>query len=223
MDSYEKKIREYLNSDNVDQSCKSILINLFPELCDSEDEKIRKYLITYFSDIDDCASNLKGKDIVAWLEKQRDQKHEWSEKDENYMNALIDKLETLNFCNDSFSIGGYRVDVIGNWLKSLKDRCVPQKQYGNDVPSREYILNIWELGNLWKEKTKGVCGTEIEYIQEHWKEGDYYEKLVPQKNWKPSEEQIYMLNWITLTLGDGPLAEKAREVISDLLEQLKAL
>jgi len=44
--------------------------NVFPELAESEDEKIRKYLITYFSNIDDCASSIKGKDVVAWLEKQ---------------------------------------------------------------------------------------------------------------------------------------------------------
>jgi hypothetical protein len=55
--------------------CKNILCtlkNIFPELCESEDEKIRKSLIEYFeshhNDTEFCGS--KVIDILDWLEKQ---------------------------------------------------------------------------------------------------------------------------------------------------------
>lgn len=41
-----------------------------------------------------------------------------------------------------------------------------------DVPSKELIFSIWDLGNWWKEITKGGIieeyGTQLEYIQKHW-------------------------------------------------------
>ena len=131
-------------------------------------------------------------------EKQGEQKQNancllsWSEEDEAIWAEISDLLwEGYKQSGSKFSW-----DDIRNWvihkLKSLR----PQKQCCNDVPSREYILNVWELGNYWKELTKGVCstehGTQLEYIQNHWKEGEYYDKIIvcPQKQWKPSDEQL---------------------------------
>ena len=63
------------------ESCKEAVDWLEKQKCHKQeaidmckDEEIREYLITYFSEIDDCSTNLKGKDIVAWLEKQGEQK-----------------------------------------------------------------------------------------------------------------------------------------------------
>ena len=47
-----------------------------------------------------------------------------------------------------------------------------------NVPSREVILSIWDLGNEWKELTGGCIsteyGTQLEYVQKHWHESEYY-------------------------------------------------
>lgn len=72
-----KKLRDfYRDYDTI--SClidvKEELANLFPELAESEDERIRKALIKYFTLSDDNADyqccGVHYKDIVAWLEKQ---------------------------------------------------------------------------------------------------------------------------------------------------------
>lgn len=46
------------------------------------------------------------------------------------------------------------------------------------IPTRETILSIWELGNDWKDITHGSIstkyGTQLEYIQKHWQESEYY-------------------------------------------------
>lgn len=110
----------------------------FPELKESENEKIRQAIHIYLDWLDgrkDCQP--KGdytiKDMLAWLEKQGEQK------------------SILN------------------------------------VPLREVILSIWDLGNEWKELTNGCIsteyGTQLDYIQKHWCESEYYlrEKRSEQK------------------------------------------
>lgn len=58
--------------------CNVIIETIFPELKESEDEKIRKALIRYFTLSDEHAYNeacgVSYRDIVAWLEKQGEQK-----------------------------------------------------------------------------------------------------------------------------------------------------
>lgn len=117
----------------------SVCETIFPELKESEDERIRKMIIYQMErwhkaalennavqDIKDSA------DAITWLEKQGEQ----------------------------------------------------------NVPSREMVLNVWELGNIWKEITKGVCntehGTQLEFIIKHWNEGEHYtEWLEKQGEQKP--------------------------------------
>ena len=49
-----------------------------------------------------------------------------------------------------------------------------------NVPSREVITSIWDLGNEWKELTNSRIstehGTQLDYIQKHWHESEYYLK-----------------------------------------------
>ena len=47
---YEKKIRELIDSNDVDPLYRSVLITLFPELAESEDEKIRKWIVDELKD-----------------------------------------------------------------------------------------------------------------------------------------------------------------------------
>lgn len=57
-----------------------------------------------------------------------------------------------------------------------------EKQKYSNIPSRETILAVWELGNDWKDLTKGVCstehGTQLKYIQNHWQESSYYDNIM---------------------------------------------
>lgn len=88
------------------------IIDIFYELKESEDEKIRKALIEHIKS--NCATNFvlfqkfSPDDVIAWLEKQSEQKSTWSEEDEKMLNHIIGLLEGL--------------PNLHNWLKSLKDR-----------------------------------------------------------------------------------------------------
>lgn len=58
------------------------------------------------------------------------------------------------------------------------------------VPSKEVILAIWDLGNEWKELTNGIIsteqGTQLDYIQKHWCESEYYLREM-QSEHKPAD------------------------------------
>lgn len=67
---------------------------IFPELKESEDEKIRKELKEAFEayDIDSTWNGIPIRSILTWIEKQKELKQEWSEEDENalkYFHELI--------------------------------------------------------------------------------------------------------------------------------------
>jgi len=133
---YEKKNQEDLESakgllaiakENNNKIAIQIIEKFFPELRESEDERIREELIEYIRKttcvnfIGKC-SKKEAEKFISWLEKQSEH-------------------------NDI-----------------------------SNVPSREAILTIWELGNEWKELTNGritaECGTQLDYIQKHWHESD---------------------------------------------------
>lgn len=76
----EEKYKDALEKATVFYETKSpdclILESIFPELAESEDEKIRKAIISFFETMDDNTtySFIPKKSIISWLEKQCEQK-----------------------------------------------------------------------------------------------------------------------------------------------------
>lgn len=74
------------------------ITDIFPALEESEDERIRKALKEYF--INSFQNNgiaaicgVHIKDILAWLEKQGEQKNTWSEEDEECADLILRELK----------------------------------------------------------------------------------------------------------------------------------
>lgn len=117
--------------------------------------------------------------------------------------------------------GGLIVRDILTWLEKQGE-----KKHITNVPSREVILSIWDLGNEWKELTNGCIsteyGTQLDYIQKHWHESEYYLKEkqgeqtqfdyehadIPQKDFSPIEPKFKVGDWIT----DGDYTWKIVEI-----------
>lgn len=68
-------------------------------------------------------------------------------------------------------------------------------------------------------------GGDIVNVKPAYKaEIDWLKSLKPQSHWKPTEEQLYMLNWLaTNVFDDGVTGKPAKEVLYSLYEQLKQL
>ena len=121
----EKAKQEYSITTSEDR--KQWLEELFPELRESEDEKIRKEILDYIDKSTGC------KRWVAWLEKQGEQKSfdyenanipqkdsTWSEEDKHWMQKVIDFMNHPDLIKATPTLAK---DTI-NWLKSLKDRVL---------------------------------------------------------------------------------------------------
>lgn len=75
MENYEEKLIEIINSKNIPLHDINVLIKYFPELKESEDEKIRKELIEYHKIQASCGGHNAPfhEKYVSWLEKQGEQ------------------------------------------------------------------------------------------------------------------------------------------------------
>lgn len=161
MEDYEKKYKEALatakdclKDGTITSTAIDYISTIFPELVESEDEKIRKALI---KGVESCKAS-------GWT----------------------------NFGNN------VDIDVVLAWLEKQGE----QKPIMN-VPTREVILSIWDLGNEWKELTNGSIsteyGTQLDYIQKHWYESEYYlrEKQGEQKPADKVGPKFKVGDWIT--------------------------
>ena len=113
-----ERARQFFEKPYLEDSA-GIVGYIFPELKD-EDEEIRKELINFFSDKDE--SDYEGlhprTEIIAWLEKQGEQKPaEWSKEDERNFDVIYGIIYNSCIAEDASRLNA--------WLLSLR----PQKQW----------------------------------------------------------------------------------------------
>lgn len=74
-----EKVRRLLKDQEIALHAREKLANVFPELKESEDERIRKAIISYISHGQHCG--VSNANMIAWLEKQGFKASETSIKD----------------------------------------------------------------------------------------------------------------------------------------------
>ena len=107
----------------------SMIENIFPELKENEDERIRNFLISKMKEVGNVWKEYSSKDIIAWLEKQAEQKPirpVWKYKKDN-----------TPLLRDSFILNKYG--------------CVAKSPSGALV-SDVWVLDFDELAKLPKEE-----------------------------------------------------------------------
>ena len=122
---YEKKYKEALErAKTLQKTCDSQAVvgwceYLFPELCESEDEKIRKMLIEFFgkgAENNGSTNGISDKDILAWLEKQGEidkTSYDIAEK-EKYDFVSGQYIECRASFNEFKEDNSYWLEYIGN-------------------------------------------------------------------------------------------------------------
>lgn len=248
------------------------IFRLFPELRESEDEKIRKEIISYIK----SSAAVTNKDWIAWLEKQGEQKPADKKirgKDElfdhRYAQYLIEAMhqtymiqwkgdnlkEVIDFTGKSknfdewfkswdeyetyvhshgdifklFCIDGSHYEVpVGAWIIKTPDGCnipsrfkfiqKPAEWSEEDEKMFDKIYSmLWQYGYVSHPDVQLSSNDAVKLI-------NWLKSIKPQIHWKPSEEQMYILEWLTTNVLDaGAVGKKAKEVLSTLIEQLKSL
>ena len=91
-----EKVKEAYNSiDPKELGLKRLFENTFPELAESEDERIRKALLKKFTEEKNAGAKYEIRgcsldSIISFLERQKEQKPiEWSEEDEEMLHSII--------------------------------------------------------------------------------------------------------------------------------------
>ena len=147
------KARNIVNSINVGLIGKDSFEAVFPELRESNDERIRKAIVKMISDIDGGSPFEKygiiKKEALAWLEKQGEQKPVISN------DALREGIA-------HFGITQYQID---NWLKKYVDVEKQGEQQPTDKAEPKFKVGDWIVykDNIWK-----ICNISL---------GSYYELL----------------------------------------------
>ena len=115
-----------------------ILENLFPELKESEDEKIIKYIIWHLKHTRmylDNSINNHVEEAIDWLKSLKDRvqpqpKQEWSEYDKIQLSEAIQMIEA----NGTWIRSEDAVKKVSNWLKSIKpNHWKPSEQNIKDL------------------------------------------------------------------------------------------
>ena len=180
-----------------DRHLKATLERIFPELKESEDEKIRKEMIFYFTEeIPQCSiqeHSDKMREFISWLKRQEVErtklelkagssyfcyKSRWERADSEtfkkgliYMcnkDGVLDNFVIKNPEQHFIEIKDERITWIENlnvadndillkdvdWLKSLKDRVLPQPKQGWSKEDEKMLADAcimldWYQGNNW--------------------------------------------------------------------------
>lgn len=200
---------------NMPHNMKEFVDYLIPELKEGGDERIRKKLISYFSNIQGFSSleynyGITQEEAVAWLEKQGEQKPTWSEEDERNLEGIINEIEASKNNAPDYDLATY--DRFLSLLKSLKDRVQPQpkQEWSEEEKARiDKIIDVLD----WAEEKGHIRYSDWEdYVC-------YVKSLKPQNRWKPSKEQLDALREALAHIPD----EYDVPSLTELFEQLKRL
>ena len=215
MENYEQKFKEAMSflkdlRPHMSDYCKEKLDDYFPELKESEDERIIRTLkeIVNWG----CAKNISVennvelKDCLAWLEKQGEKS--WSEEDEDILDIAIRIIQ--NGGDDCAGILDSNKAL--RWLKSLKDRVQPQpKQEWSeyDKIQLDEAIQMIEANGTWIRSEDAVK-----------KVSNWLKSLKPC--WKPTKEQLKALR--NLLSGSFSMDNsKTYQSIESLYNDLKSL
>lgn len=180
---------------------------IFPELKESEDERIleliKKYIHYNISDMALNADHITREQLEDWLEKQSKHLENYDEAEKEKADFVGDGFIECHADFLDFKEGNtYWLEYIGDDKYNVRSDTFLGKTYHItpcqlytvfkkltwlekqskhsilNVPSREVILAIWDLGYEWEELTNGCISTEystqLDYIQKHWEESEYY-------------------------------------------------
>ena len=160
-----KKAKQFHDKDLFAECNGNLVEYIFPELKESEDERVRKALIRYHQSTLNI-DGIKGEDILVWLEKQAS-KPKWTEEDSSMQLTLIRDIELVSFISKEGK------DERIMWLNKLDDRF---HQNTNDI-----LKSKWSDED--EELLQHCCGAVAA--------ADYYtlEDKEEMENWLKSLKQ----------------------------------
>jgi hypothetical protein len=197
---YEKKYKEALERakdfhSRLNEQLKKEMENIFPELKESDDERIRENIIAtihlyYGEPLED-----EAKEMIAWLEKQGE-KSAWSEEDEKKRNLLISILN-INHPNGYFKVNpantlnmeAMHTEELVDWLRTLKDRTLPQPKQEwkqeNTGDLTDFENAMMHIGGSFFGENAGLDPNDTNVVKE---QANFLLGLAQSKEWSEEDD-----------------------------------
>ena len=228
---------EYICNHVTKDDIRGMYAKLFPELKESEDEKIRKSLIILLQHfckgyrVSGLDFPVSYKDMLAWLEKQGTPAKLSEEEQNKFANGVltscalsfIDYLDTHKYEGKMCVSNGECEDIENAFHNAMWDRlhryyCKYIEKQGEQKPAE------------WSKEDETMTTNTIIMLKEgaslHFNKNDitkavnWLKSLRPQNTWKPSSTDIQVLEDV-IDRGINPINYHA--TLHAILEQLKKL
>ena len=150
-----------------------------------------------------------------------EQKPTWNEEDEEILDGIIVDVVVLKEQERTKDgKAAYQKEI--DWLKSLKDRILPQNiTYYN--PYKEVVESIADMVEKFAPFDSNLQDF-YDYVKVKCKDAKEYDSLYPHNTWKPSDEQMHYLSWIAnIKLGDSVVEQEVSKHLNELYENLLKL
>ena len=207
--NYEEKYKEALerarvwrDESGMPKNKKGILDDIFPELAESEDEKIRKDIIHLVIKSQEQGGYAlhkdEAKEMLAWLEKQK------QDEPVDYNNANIqqeDWAENTGYTDEEIirAIEGTSV------LDMIDDKHAEWSEEEEEMLSLIFtcIDDYYRRGLITKKQETAIK--------------DWLKSLKPQNRWKPSDRQMQALEYhLHSTYNNSWQWEETKKLYNDL-------
>lgn len=143
---------------------------MFPELKESEDERIRKWLIYYFKEVCDNVSEKEKKGVLTWLEKQGEKIDVIENFDTEFEKQVSHLIASIINKEHEYNQGyvKWTANALLNYAKHELKKQDEQKSAEwsiDNLPEFESYLCLM----FQKFRTKGICtnGEIIDFVKEH--------------------------------------------------------
>ncbi len=197
-----ERAKELLEVGQKDTRDKRVVLSFFPELVESEDDGICKKLIAFLKQCKAVYGDgfkqfgLDIDDALAWLEKQGEQK-------------LLNKCM---YSNDNYTDEERKV-LCDGCEEDCKLKQKPVERSEEDENRLNHIIQFLEDKDRWKDTERAFpIEEDVRWIK----------SLRPQKQWKPSEDQMVALKCAITTVDEKWVCMNTKDLES-LYEDLKKL
>ena len=146
----------------------------------------------------------------------------WSEEDEMFVHGLIRGLAAKRDIHGHTTFSSDCIDITEtiDWLKSLQDRVQPQPKQEWSDEDEDYLFLLNSICKDAEEKYRN--SPDVLVRKEIANARNWLKSLRPHNRWKPSSEQIGLLQAI-INEPNNATSESCQIVLKDILEQLKKL
>ena len=198
-EAFRRAKEKYVEFEGMKQG--NVLEDVFPELKESEDERIRGNIIATIHLYYGEPLEYEAKEMIAWLEKQGEQKpadtekgakgndreipnSAWSEEDETKIKSIIALLKSPSLCAMDGNKG--IIDENIKYLNTLKERVQPQPKQEWSEEDEKTVNDIMWIIEAYRKNGFNETHLQIANNSETW-----LKSLRPQ-NWTKEDKERYI-------------------------------